>query len=105
MLDYYDSLARVVKPEHMTLDFSSGMKLSEGDCHLLSRVCLQMGYEGDPALYFTGENPELVDEFPEMRELRDVVFLAKLLLVPVLEGLPEVKLWRSSHAKLVWKVR
>lgn len=46
-----------------------------------------------------------MDEFPEMLELRDVVFLAKLLLVPVLEGLPDVRLWRSSHAKLVWKVR
>lgn len=113
VLDYYDALATVVKAEHVTLDFSAGMKLSAGDAQLLSQLCLQMGYptgnkdgHGQTIpLYFTGENPELVDEFPEMLELRDVVFLAKLLLVPVLEGLPDVRLWRSSHAKLVWKVR
>jgi hypothetical protein len=111
VLDYFDALAAVVKAEHVTLDFSAGMKLSAGDGQLLTQLCLQMGYptserDGNSPtmpLYFTGENPELVDEFPEMLELRDVVFLAKLLLVPVLEGLPDVRLWRSSHAKLVWK--
>ena len=68
MLDYYDALATVVKPEHVTLDFSAGMKLSAGDGQLLSQLCLQMGYpteDGDGSssqtipLYFTGENPTL----------------------------------------------
>eukprot|EP00976_Prorocentrum_cordatum_P069383 1179520-Prorocentrum_minimum.AAC.4 len=76
-----------VAEDHTVLGFSQGPQCAPGDAALIDQMCLHMGYPRDVAagLYLTGENSDLVDEFPELPCLRDVVFMAKLLLVPVLE--------------------
>eukprot|EP00854_Cymbomonas_tetramitiformis_P005006 gene5006-6098_t len=70
----------------------------------LTQVCVDMGYnrEVGAGKYLSGAVPELEDEFPEMAALRDTVFLAKLLTVPILEALPEPQRWRPGDAKLAW---
>jgi hypothetical protein len=105
VLDYFASMEAAVSEDHVVLGFSAGPQCTKGDAQLIDQVCLHMGYPRDVAvgMYLTGENSDLATEFPELPCLRDVVYLAKLLLVPVLEGLPEVRRWRPAQAKLTWK--
>lgn len=57
----------------------------------LRQVCLQMGFSrNDPWLYLSGDNPELLDVYPEMGYLRDIVYLLKAFMAPTSDALPEV---------------
>ena len=53
--------------------------------------------------YLTGEEPELLDNFPELRFFRDVVFLFKCLQAPTSDALPTSgRAWRPRDAALEW---
>lgn len=55
------------------------------------QICLQMGFNRDnPWLYLSGDNPELLDVYPELAYLRDIVYLLKAFMAPTSDALPEV---------------
>lgn len=50
-----------------------------------------MGFSRDePWLYFSGDNPELLDVYPELGYLRDIVYLLKAFMAPTSDALPPV---------------
>lgn len=50
-----------------------------------------MGFSRDePWLYLSGEKPELLDVYPELGYLRDIVYLLKAFMAPTSDALPEV---------------
>ena len=49
------------------------------------------------ARYMTGEDSMLVDHYPELMGLRDIVFLFKLRLAPTSDALPPINRWTASH--------
>lgn len=54
-------------------------------------MCLHMGFSRDePWLYFSGDNPELLDVYPELGYLRDIVYLLKAFMAPTSDALPPV---------------
>lgn len=55
------------------------------------QICLHMGFRRDnPWLYLSGDNPELLDVYPELGYLRDIVYLLKAFMAPTSDALPEV---------------
>ena len=75
---------------------------------LVAQVCAQLGFpcdDGDPIAatkLLTGDDPSLVDLFPELVAFRDTVFLFKLFMSPSRDALPRRKLWLPEQAKLSW---
>ncbi|CAM9743492.1 unnamed protein product, partial [Sphacelaria rigidula] len=66
-------------------------------------VCLQTGFQcNDPWLYLSGDNPELLDVYPELGYLRDIVYLLKAFMAPTSDVLPEVRPWTPADARLHW---
>lgn len=65
-----------------------------------------MGFNrNEPWLYLSGGNPELLDVYPELAYLRDIVYVLKAFMAPTSDALPEVPttsltalLLRSSSA-------
>ena len=61
---------------------------------LVAQVCAQLGFpcdDGDPIAatkLLTGDDPSLVDLFPELVAFRDTVFLFKLFMSPSRDALP-----------------
>lgn len=50
-----------------------------------------MGFSrNEPWLYLSGDNPELLDVYPELGYLRDIVYLLKAFMAPTSDALPEV---------------
>ena len=55
-------------------------------------MCLQMGFaRNEPWLYLSGDNPELLDVYPELGYLRDIVYILKAFMAPTSDALPEVR--------------
>lgn len=60
-------------------------------------MCLQMGFaRNEPWLYLSGDNPELLDVYPELGYLRDIVYILKAFMAPTSDALPEVRLPYAS---------
>ena len=56
-----------------------------------SQINLQMGFlREEPWLYLSGDKPELLDIYPELGYLRDIVYLLKAFMAPTSDALPEV---------------
>ena len=56
------------------------------------QICLQMGFgRNEPWLYLSGDNPELLDVYPELGYLRDIVYILKAFMAPTSDALPEVR--------------
>ncbi len=52
------------------------------------------------ALYLTGEEPELLDHFPELGMLRDIVFYLRLAVSPDAEHLPKLARFACTRNRL-----
>lgn len=60
-------------------------------CPCASQICLQMGFDREePWLYLCGDKPELLEVYPELGYLRDIVYLLKAFMAPTSDALPEV---------------
>jgi len=109
LLDYFASVKSICGTEAQRLfGWDKASAFCEGELNLVGRVCAEMGFDElgggkeDNARLLTGEAPELLHLCPELRTLRDVVFLLKLFLCPTAEGLPPRKRWKPSDAALHW---
>jgi Ca2+-binding EF-hand superfamily protein len=105
LLDYFDSVARVVPERNVLFAFELTRDLGDAEKRLLDNVCLHSGFDNEPRLlpyYFTGENPLLCDYYPELFYLRDLVLLFKQLMVQTSDALPKVARWSANDAALKW---
>ena len=90
---------------HVIFNFDRSMVCGEGDLQFLERLCLHYGFQCSPGIlpmYLSGEKSTLLDHFPELGALRDIVFTFKLLLSPTADGLPEVARWSADESTLYW---
>jgi hypothetical protein len=107
VLDYFNGIDKSVSSNHRIFNFEK-LTLSCGDQALLSQVCLATGFPLNSTvlpMYLSGENLELLDNFPELALFRDIVFLFHLMTQPSSDALPEVKRWKPVDAALSWKVK
>eukprot|EP00960_Hanusia_phi_P029240 747854-Hanusia_phi.AAC.2 len=76
-----------------------------GSAQLMKQLCWEMGFLNDDLyLYVTGQKCEIVDFYPELAFYRDVVALFKFLTLNAPTGLPDVKQWTATDAKISWKL-
>ena len=88
---------------------------SESQKELIDQLCVQMGFVRGSAqlpMYLTGENPLLIDNYPELALFRDTIFLFKAMLAPSLLVLSDVTVQPATRPRrladskqLVKKVR
>ena len=104
VLDYFDSVQRCVADDHLVFRFDESLGCGAGDTAFVEQVGLCLGLDGarrEAPRLITGERPELLELFLELQWFRDVVFLWKMLLLPIEEG-PEQRNWRIADAALRW---
>jgi hypothetical protein len=53
-------------------------------------------------LFCRGEDRLMIDHYPELGFLRDIVFLFKLLQSPTSDALPPIQQWSVSDSALFW---
>mmetsp|Transcript_15429 Transcript_15429/g.33214 ORF Transcript_15429/g.33214 Transcript_15429/m.33214 type:complete len:1344 (-) Transcript_15429:16-4047(-) len=109
ILDYFTALGDTIRSDHVLFRFEQTMTFGSPERRLLNQLCVQMGFDRvngnrGMARYFSGEDPALVDHYPELGLFRDIVFLFKALLAPTSTSLPEVRRWKSTDARLFWSV-
>lgn len=80
ILDYFESVERMLGPKHTIFDWERALEIGEGDELLVHLVALQLGFHRnveDIRKYFTCEDKEFSAIFPEFGYFRDIVFIAK----------------------------
>ncbi len=108
VLDYFYEQREVTRDDHVIFSFEHTMGFGHGEHTFLGNLCLQMGFPGfsDSDIlptYLSGEEPAILDIFPELGYFRDIVYLMKAMMVPTSAALPEVKRWTAQDARLRWK--
>ena len=81
------------------------MKLQPSDLGLMHQLCLATGFPPTNLhQYFSGALPALLDSFPELGTLRDLVFSLKMLMAPTLDVIPSPKpeQWSQLQTHLAW---
>lgn len=105
-LDYFTQLRASLREQDIIFRFESSMEFGQGERALLDQLCLQMGFprgaQDDLPAYLSGENPLVLDNFPELGFFRDIVYLFKALLAPSSDALPDLRPWRARDAALAW---
>jgi len=105
-LDYFTQLRNSLREQDIIFRFESSMEFGQGERALLDQLCLQMGFPRDDlASFLSGENPLVLDNFPELGFFRDIVYLFKALLAPSSESLPDLRPWRARDAALGWSYK
>jgi hypothetical protein len=112
VLDYLTSVKRGLKDDHILFRFEQGTRFGQGECNLMEQLCLQMAFPRATAsdsskaahpMYMSGEDPLILDNYPELGFLRDIIFLFKALMAPTSDALPDLKPWKATDAVLRWK--
>ena len=83
------------------------MTFGPGEARLLDQVALAIGYERSPDLlsnYFSCENRDMADHYPELIALRDSVFMFKAMMTPTSDSLPDLRRWTFRDSQLNWKI-
>jgi Ca2+-binding EF-hand superfamily protein len=110
VLDYFHSISESIEPSHTLFrweDDQQGMTFGPGEARLLDQVALSVGYDRAPdslASYFSCENRDIADHYPELVALRDSVFMFKSLMAPTSDSLPDLRRWTFRDSQLVWKI-
>ncbi|CAN0273248.1 unnamed protein product, partial [Ectocarpus sp. 12 AP-2014] len=103
VLDYFVRQREGLKEDHVLFSFERSMAFSKAEFALIDQICLHMGFSRhEPWLYLSGDNPELLDVYPEIGYLRDIVYLLKAFMAPTSDALPEIKAWTPADARLHW---
>jgi hypothetical protein len=119
VLDYFHQQRADLQDTHVLFKYEESMGLGTGESLLIDQLCVQMGFprgvedpEAGPeyrpnvlARYLSGEDPVLLDNYPELGLFRDIVFTFKLLQVPTNDGLPELRPWLATDAALAWSFK
>ncbi|KNC77575.1 hypothetical protein SARC_09968 [Sphaeroforma arctica JP610] len=71
---------------------------------LLQQLCWEIGFKPDRiAQYVSGEQREMLLNFPEMEYYRDIVFMFKFMMTPTSSALPPIRPYNQNHADLTWR--
>lgn len=129
MLDYFDVVVSRTQPSHRIFAFDMTREVGQAERALLTDLCLHCGFDHRFAVghsvvrvlvltdsddvisprviphYLTGERRELLEYYPELGYLRDLVFLFKQLMVPTSDALPKLARWTPSDATLQWQYK
>jgi hypothetical protein len=98
VLDYHHQLAKTIPATHKVFGFEHSMHFGEADEALMSQLCYNMAFpQQNLPQYWTGQDPSVLDVYPEIGLFRDVVFMFKYLMVPTSDALPDVKPWKVGH--------
>ncbi|CAM9225977.1 unnamed protein product, partial [Phaeothamnion confervicola] len=107
VLDYFTQQRLALRDDHIVFGFEQAeqsMQFGPAEAQLIDQLCLQMGFpREEPWLYLSGENPILLDNYPELGSFRDIVYLLKAMMAPTSDALPEVRPWTPQDARLRWK--
>ncbi len=108
VLDYFYKQREITRDDHVIFSFEHTMGFGPGENKFLGNLCLQMGFPGFNSsdilpTYLSGEDPVILDFFPELGYFRDIVYLMKAMMAPTNAALPEVKRWTLQDAHLRWK--
>ena len=103
VLDYFHQMKKVVSPDHILFSFEKGSECCIADRLYVDQICLQMGFKrGEYVPDLTSPTRGLLQLYPEIASFRDIIFMFKLVMVPTLDMLPEVKCWEPEEAVLSW---
>ena len=107
VLDYFYKQRAILRDDHIIFRYEDKMRWHAADARLMSQLCLCMGFpQGDQGamlpLYFTGEEPEIIDNYPEFAFLRNIVLFFKLSMSNNLEDLPPIQPWMCTDARMHW---
>lgn len=106
VLDYFYQMKKVVRPDHLLFQFDKSNDCGPGDKRFMDQLCLQLGFKRRQEInYWAGTNSALIDLYPELAVFRDLVFMFKLVMVPTIDQLPELKPWEPEEVALTWKVK
>lgn len=87
----------------MIFRFEKTTQCSSNDKRFVDQLCVQMGYVRNVEdAYISGDISTLLDNYPNIAVLRDLVFMLKLLMLPAAASLPEEKNWEPIDATLKW---
>ena len=104
VLDYHTQLMRAIRPDHIVFKFEESAGFGYGEQLLLDQLALQVAFPRDDlAMCLSGENPVLIDHFPEIQFFRDMCFLFKCTMAPTSDSLPDLRRWSYTDARLEWK--
>jgi hypothetical protein len=104
VLEYFSQLRATVPADHLVFAFDKEMRLGDADKLLMGQLTAQLGfsYTEKWGKYFTGEEPEVVENYPELAVFRDIVYMFKVMMAPTSDSLPKVKRWLPEDARLEW---
>ena len=108
LLDYFRAAAAAVPPERHLFRFERSMEFGRGEASLLSQLCCQLAFPREDAKlrsYCSGDDPSVIELYPEWATFRDIAYLAKAMMAPHVEHLPEMKPWAAADARLSWKYK
>ena len=78
VLDYAHGWQEVLRSDHTIFAFERTMRPQRADLALLQQLCLATAHPPtNLPQYLTGSSPALIDAFPELAALRDIVFSMK----------------------------
>jgi hypothetical protein len=80
-----------VPPERQIFRFDRSMAFGAGEAALLGQLCIQMAYPHTTAqmrAYVSGEDPALIELYPEFATFRDITFFCKAMMAPSADALP-----------------
>lgn len=106
VLDYFAQIKNTIGEKNMIFSFEKTTQCTLNDRRYIDQLCLQMGfprYVED--VYLTGENPVLLESYPNIAVLRDILFMLKLLMLPNIASLPEERSYDPAEAALRWSIK
>ena len=85
LLDYFRATASRVPDDRLLFRFERSMALGPADSLLMRQLSLQLGFPRDDASLarsLAGEDPAMIDLFPEIATIRDIAFYLKVERFP-----------------------
>lgn len=103
VLDYFSQIKNGIPESHLMFKFEKTNSCSKADRLYIDQLCLQMGFiRFVEDQYMVGQLSSIMDYYPNLAVIRDMVFILKLLMQPSAAALPEKKSWDPAEAALRW---
>lgn len=107
VFDYFFQQKGIIRPDHLLFRWERSMDIGN-EARLLDQICWEMGFDPSESvlpLYLSGEEPAMLEYFPEFVHYRDIVFLFKFMGRTLVEHLPDQRVWMQGDARLAWKFK
>ena len=106
VLDYFSHIKHSTPETHHMFKFEKTSSCCKADRLFIDQLCLQMGFPRYVEEQFiVGQLSAIIDNYPNLVVMRDMVFILKLLMQPAAAALPDEKSWDPSDAVLRWSYK